>query len=297
MGIGLTNWQPEWVVDKFRGLTCKRKNTIPRRIIMDLLELIIEFHKEAKRQGPGSDEATMRALSFIPHSHEVSRILDIGCGTGAQTLVLAQNTKANITAVDMLPQFLEKLDEKIAYHNLGNRVVTKVMMMDNLSFAENFFDVIWSEGAIYNIGFEKGLSQWKKYLKDNGYIAVSEISWLTADRPAEIEQYWVNAYPEIDTVNRKLFILEKCGYIPVAHFVLDDSCWLNNYYNPILERSEAFLEKHNYSAEAIEFIEAGRIEADMYTRFKEYFSYVFYIGKKRPGVFPCQDSPSTCLTI
>lgn len=195
-------------------------------------------------------------------------------------MVLAQNTRASIIAVDMLPQFLEKLNEEIKNNNLSKRVVTKEMRMDNLSFEEKSFDILWSEGAIYNIGFEKGLSLWKKYLKDNGYIAVSEISWLTNTRPEEIEQYWLNAYPEIDTVDTKLSILEKCGYNPIAHFTLDDYCWIDNYYKPILKISEAFLKKYNYSAKAKKFIEAGKKEAEMYTRFKEYYSYVFYIAKK-----------------
>lgn len=124
---------------------------------------------------------------------------------------------------------------------MSPRVIAKEMTMENLSFDEKSFDVIWSEGAIYNIGFEKGLSQWRKYLKDNGYIAVSEISWLTDTRPLEIEQNWLNAYSEIDTIDKKLSILEKCGYTPIGHFVLDDHCWTENYYQPILERSEAFL--------------------------------------------------------
>lgn len=248
---------------------------------MDLLEFLIEFHKDAKRQGPGSDEATKRALSFIPQLDEGSQILDIGCGTGAQTMVLAQSTKAKIIAVDMLPQFLEKLNERIENNNLSNRVVTKEMTMDGLNFEEKSFDVIWSEGAIYNIGFEKGLTQWRKYLKDNGYIAVSEISWLTADRPTEIEQYWVNAYPEIDTIDTKLSLIDKCGYTPIAHFALDDHCWIDNYYKPILERSETFLQKYNQVEEVKEFVRAGKIEAEMYTKFKEYYSYVFYIAKKK----------------
>ncbi|MGI5840024.1 MAG: class I SAM-dependent methyltransferase [bacterium] len=247
---------------------------------MDLLRLLIDFHQDAERQGPGSKEATLKALSYIPGLDERAKILDIGCGTGGQTITLAKNTEAQITAVDMLPQFLEKLAERIKENNLINRIIPKEMLMDRLTFEEKSFDVIWSEGAIYNIGFEKGLSLWRKYLKDDGYIAVSEISWLTDTRPEEIERYWVNAYPEIDTLENKLSVIEKCGYTSVAYFVLDDKCWLDNYYQPILERSEAFLRKHNYSDEVKEFIEAGRNEADIYNRFKDYYSYVFYIAKK-----------------
>ena len=247
---------------------------------MDLLELIIEYHKDNERQGPGSEEATLRALSYIPDLNEKTKILDIGCGTGGQTIALAKNTEAHITAVDMLPQFLEMLMKKAKENNLTDRIIAKEMLMDSLTFDENSFDVIWSEGAIYNIGFEKGLSLWRKYLKDNGYIAVSEISWLTDTRPEEIEQYWINEYSEIDTIENKLSVIEKCGYNPVAHFVLDEKCWLS-YYQPLLENAEEFLKKYDYADEVKDFVEQGKIEADMYNRFKDYYSYVFYIAKKK----------------
>lgn len=139
-------------------------------------------------------------------------------------MVLAKNTKAQIIAVDMLQEFLDKLQEKIDRDNLSNRVVTKRSLMDNLDFQEKSFDVNCSEGAIYNIGFEKGLLEWRKLLKDRGYIVVSEISWLTDNRPKELEEYWIDTYSEIDTIDEKLSIIEKCGYDPISHFVLPESC-------------------------------------------------------------------------
>jgi methylase of polypeptide subunit release factors len=77
-----------------------------------MLNLILEFHRDAERQGPGSDEMTLRALEAAPNSKSVKSILDIGCGTGAQTMVLAKNTQAQITAVDIMPMFLEALPER-----------------------------------------------------------------------------------------------------------------------------------------------------------------------------------------
>lgn len=245
-----------------------------------MLEMIVECLKDNDRQGPGSEEATLHALSYIPEPIETSEVLDIGCGTGGQTMTLALHTKARITAVDMLPRFLDKLKGRIDARNLSSRVTVKKMLMDSLEFEERSFDLIWSEGAIYNIGFENGLSLWRPYLKDGGYIAVSEISWLTDTRPEEVKRYWVDMYPEIDTVANKLAVLERCGYTPVAHFTLGESCWLDNYYRPLLARSEEFLKKYGYSDEVKEFIKAGETEADLYVRFKEYYSYEFYIARK-----------------
>lgn len=247
---------------------------------MDILALIIDYHKDNERQGPGSEEATLKALGYIPELNEKTKILDIGCGTGGQTMTLARNTEAKITAVDMLPQFLEKLRQKVIENGLTGRIETKEMLMDRLTFDENSFDVIWSEGAVYNIGFEKGLCHWRKYLKENGYIALSEITWLTCTRPEEIERYWVDQYPEIDTIDNKLSVIRKCGYDPVAHFTLDDKCWTDNYYQPLMDKAEAFLKKYDHSEEVKHLIEEYRIESQMYVRFKEYYSYVFYIAKK-----------------
>ena len=181
---------------------------------------------------------------------------------------------------DLIPEVMQMVDNcKIAMRPAVE--LAEEMLMESLTFNEKSFDVIWSEGAIYNIGFEKGLSLWRKYLKDNGYIAVSEISWLTDTRPEEIEQYWVNAYSEIDTVKNKLAVIDKCGYEIVSHFALDDKCWIDNYYQPLIDNSEAFLKKYNYADEVKDFLEQGKIEADMYNRFKDYYSYVFYIARKK----------------
>lgn len=181
----------------------------------------------------------------------------------------------------MLPQFLEKLIERAKENKLTDRITAKQMLMDSLNFDEESFDVIWSEVAIYNIGFEKGLSLWRKYLKEEGYIAVSEISWLTDERPEEIENYWVNAYPEIDTIWNKLSVIEKCGYEIIAHIVLDEKCWIDNYYKPLESNTENFLRRYDYADEVKDFIEQGKEEADLYHRYKDYYSYVFYIAKKK----------------
>lgn len=122
--------------------------------------------------------------------------------------------------------------------------------------------------------------EWKKYLKDNGYIVVSEISWLTDNRPKEIEEYWANAYPEIDTIDTKLSIIEKCGYDLISHSVLPESCWMGHYYRPMLLPTNHFLKKYTYEEKAKEFIKMGMDEIEIYDKYKEYYSYVFYIAKK-----------------
>jgi len=243
--------------------------------------LICEYFSTMERQGPGSEESTIKALSFIDNISENSKIVDLGCGTGAQTIVLAQNTVAgSITAIDLFPGFIDKLNDKIIKFNLQDRVQGIVGSMDNLDFQENELDLIWSEGAIYNIGFEKGLNYWNKFLKKGGYVAVSEASWFTEERPKEIFDFWNNAYPEIDTIANKIAQMQKAGYVVVASFILPDVCWTDNFFKPAVSAQKAFLEKYKGNKSVEEFINYEKCEASLYDKYKDYYGYVFYIGKK-----------------
>jgi len=242
--------------------------------------LICEYFSAIDRQGPGSGEVTMKALSFIEGLTSDSKIADLGCGTGGQTVTLAQNTPAQIVALDLFPLFINKLQDRAESLNLSGRIKGIVGSMEDLPFKEEEFDVIWSEGAIYNIGFQRGLKEWHRHLKSGGYIAVSEASWFTESRPQEIEQFWTDAYPEIDTIPNKVAQMQSAGYIPVATFILPEYCWTDNFYIPQIKAQELFLQRHEGNKTSEDLIEYVRHEAELYSEYKQYYGYVFYIGKR-----------------
>lgn len=242
--------------------------------------LICEYFSTLERQGPGCPEITMKALSFIDNLTADSHIADIGCGTGGQTMVLAQHTPGHITGIDLFPRFIDLFNSNAQQLGLQHKAKGVVGSMDNLHFGHEELDLIWSEGAIYNIGFERGLNEWRSYLKTGGYIAVSEVTWFTDERPAEIEDFWMNAYPEIDTIPNKVAQVQKAGYLPVATFVLPDKCWIEDFYAPQAAAQDAFLKANAGNIAAEEFIASERYEARLYHKYKEYYGYVFYIGKK-----------------
>jgi ubiquinone/menaquinone biosynthesis C-methylase UbiE len=222
--------------------------------------LINEYFTELERQGPGSPEATIKALSFIDNMPYESKIADLGCGTGAQTMVLAQNTKGSITAIDLFPGSIDKLNAHAEKLGLQDRIKGIVGSMDNLPLQNGEFDIIWSEGAIANIGLEKGLNYWKDFLKEDGYIAVTYESWFTDERPSEIEKWWVDAVPEIGTIGHNISIMQKTGYVPVATFTLPENCWIENYFVPQKTRQEEFLKK--YPGTELLPAKAGRFNSD-----------------------------------
>lgn len=243
-------------------------------------ELICEYYNGLERQGPGSREITLKALSFIEGLSSNSRIADIGCGTGTQTIYLAEATEGHITGIDLFPYFIVTMNNNIKKHNLENRISTLVGSMDNLPFGKNELDLIWSEGAIYNIGFERGLREWRKFIKPGGYIAVSEASWFTETRPSEINDFWMTEYPEIDTIPNKVEQIQKAGYVPVATFAIPVNCWTEHFFDPMPPVQEAFLKEYKDNQAAYEFIQRQRYEESLYHKYKDYYGYVFYIGKK-----------------
>ena len=244
------------------------------------LELLCEFFSSLERQGPGSPEATIKALSFIDNLGDESLIADIGCGSGGQTMVLAEHTRGNIQGIDHFPVFIDLFNRNAEKRNLQDRVTGVVGSMDVLPFQNEELDLMWSEGAIYNIGFERGLKEWRNFLKTGGYVAVSEASWFTEERPAEIDEFWMNAYPEIDTIPNKVAQMQNAGYVPVATFVLPENCWTEHFYAPQEKAQRVFLEKYAGKKSAVEFVADLRHEAQLYYKYKEYYGYVFYIGKK-----------------
>jgi ubiquinone/menaquinone biosynthesis C-methylase UbiE len=242
--------------------------------------LICEYFSSIERQGPGSPEVTIKALSFIDNLTNESSIADIGCGTGGQTMVLAQHAPGHIAGIDLFPTFIDLFNLNARKLNFQDRIKGVVGSMDNLPFQKEELDLIWSEGAIYNIGFERGLKEWRKFLKKGGYVAVSEVSWFTGKRPAEIDEFWMNAYSEIDTIPNKTAQMQKAGYIPVATFILPENCWTEHFYAPQVKAQEAFLRKYAGNKTVEEFIASERHEALLFYKYKEFYGYVFYIGKK-----------------
>ena len=242
--------------------------------------LICEYFSSIERQGPGSPEVTVKALGFIDHLAGDSKIADIGCGTGGQTMVLAEHTTGHITGIDLFPVFIDLFNQNVRRNNFQKRVSGIVGSMENLPFQNEALDLIWSEGAIYNIGFERGLREWKQFLKPGGYLAVTEASWFTDERPDEITAFWQDAYPEIDTIPNKIGIMQKTGYIPVASFILPENCWTEHFYDHQTEAQKKFLDKYKGNQTAEELVANQRHEAQLYARYKAFYGYVFYIGKK-----------------
>ncbi|MBY6095266.1 MerR family transcriptional regulator [Ferrimonas balearica] len=185
------------------------------------------------RWGPGSETETRRALSRVPLTP--STILEVGCGKGLATTILASDTQATITAVDNEPSALARLTEMLQQAGLAERVEPVCASMTDLPFAPGSFDLIWAEGSAYIMGVSKALSQWRPLLQNGGILMLSDMVWLTENRSEEAEAFFAREYPDMQSVDTRLAQAEAAGFQVVDHFALSQAAW-DNYYQPLKTR-------------------------------------------------------------
>lgn len=239
-----------------------------------------EIHSNLPREGPGTNEATRKAFEIVQDQlPDNPAILDVGCGPGMQTIELARLTKGSITAVDQHEPFLNEVSKRADEADVAERVKPMNASMFKLPFEAKEFDLIWSEGAIYIIGFEKGLIEWRPLLKSNGFQVASELTWLTDERPEEIEAFWSTNYPAMKTIRENHEIIRNAGYELVDSFVLDEAGWWG-YYQPIEQRISELRETYRDQEDVLKILAEQQYEVTMYQKYGKHYGYVFYIMRK-----------------
>ncbi|MBL8814517.1 MAG: class I SAM-dependent methyltransferase [Planctomyces sp.] len=243
------------------------------------MEKFLDIYGSLPRAGPGSDEITRRAYSVMHELPAAPRILDVGCGPGMQTIELLRLSRGTVVALDLLPQMLRRVEASAAAAGVSDRLVTVEQDMNSMTFPASSFDVIWSEGSIYLIGFEKGLTNFPGLLKPGGFLCVSEAVWLKPNPPLEVVEFW-KEYPEIDFVEAKLRIIEQAGLELIDHFILPPEAWEENYYRPMWLKIAEKEREWEGDAEGLEVLRAAKDEISVFRRFSDYYTYAFFVMKK-----------------
>lgn len=239
-----------------------------------------ELHSGNPREGPGGKAFTYKALDMLEGLPVHPVILDVGCGPGQQSLDLAEAGPATIVALDYYRQYLEQLAARI--NTVSHRRLRLVQAdMAALPFADHSFDLIWSEGAIYIIGFEKGLHLWRPLIKPGGFVALTEITWLKPNVPKEVSDYWQSAYPQMSdrTGNRER--IQRAGYQWLADFTLPPSAWWDNYYESLASKMDRMHKQYGHDPHAAGVLKNERREMDLYRRYANWYGYVFYLMRRR----------------
>jgi SAM-dependent methyltransferase len=244
-----------------------------------LRELFFRIHSGLPREGPGSRDATVSAFRLL----ELPRtplILDVGSGPGRQTTDLADVSPGTFVAMDTHREYLDALQARSAQQGVSARIHPIQASMLAIPFADGVFDAIWAEGAIYIIGFEKGLREWRRLLREDGYIAASHLSWLSMNVPNEARMFWEKHYPAIATIETNVAIAVAAGFDVVDCWTLPESAWWDDYYRPLERRLAELRAEHQGDDAALSVIHGARQQIDLYRRYSGAYGYVFYVLRK-----------------
>ena len=245
--------------------------------MMDGMEYFYELFEALPRGGPGDNRSTRKAFNIIPHPPAQPLILDIGCGPGVQTIELAKCSKGKVIALDNHQSFLDTLIKKAKAEGLLDQIVPQNCSMLDMDFAENSFDIIWSEGALYFMGFQNGLKRCHQLLKNNGFLAVTEIVYLASNPPPPLVQFFEREYPDIQTVTDRLALIQTEGFRLISHFTLPESSWLDSFYLPMEEEINRLNNKYQGNAIALSIFEEMKKEINLYKEYSEFYGYEFFI--------------------
>ncbi|HDS59186.1 MAG TPA: class I SAM-dependent methyltransferase [Thermoplasmatales archaeon] len=244
------------------------------------MEYFYEMFEGLPRAGPGDNASTRRAFGAMKNLPPRPLILDIGCGPGMQSIELAKISGGRVMAIDNHQPFLDALETEAKKQGVDDRIETKNVSMLDLEFKDETFDIVWSEGALYIMGFPRGLRLCRQLVKKSGYVAVTEAVLLSPHPPAPLMEFWEKEYPDIKDVQGNLAMIEQEGFSLQSHFTLPAASWLDHFYTPLQRRLAVLTEKYRDNEEGLNVFRSAQKEIDLFERYSDCYGYHFFIMRK-----------------
>ena len=239
-----------------------------------------EIFESMPRGGPGDPESTRRALAMMVDLPPAPRVLDLGCGPGSGSSNLAGLTGGRLTALDLHTPFVFQQAAAARAAGLSDRIDPVCADMRAAPFKEGAFDLVWSEGALYSIGFPEGLGLCARLVRPGGYVAASEVVWTVDAPPDEVVRWWHTQYPAIASIDRKAADVRGAGLDILGHFTLPREAWTHHFYDPMKARLATFRRAWRDDAVGLEVVAELDTEVEMYERWSHVQGYEFFVARR-----------------
>jgi len=239
----------------------------------EYIAALVELHRGLPRQGPGDVGFALDLIGELPALPDRPRIADLGCGSGAAALLLAKHFQSLVRAVDSSSVLIAELRQNAFQAGLDHLVEPICADMATLDWPAGSIDLLWSEGAAYNLGFEHALKLWRPLLAVGGVAVVSEMSWFQPDAPETVRQFWQSAYPGMSSEAENMARAKLAGFDVLFTKRLPSQAWWDNYYQPLRQRMDHL--EQSEIAEAV--LEETRQEMALFEEFSDFYGYTFYV--------------------
>jgi ubiquinone/menaquinone biosynthesis C-methylase UbiE len=201
---------------------------------------------------------TRQAFHMLP-LFDHPRILDIGCGSGIPTLELAQLSDGEIIAIDIDQLLLDQLAQKVEVAGLSTRVQVIKCSLFEITFPDESFDIVWTEGVIGLIGFAKGVANWRRLISPDGFLVVHDDS---------------------NDLAKKLQVISDCGYQLFDYFLLPEDAWWNDYYCPLELHLNQLTKKYSNNPSALKQLNEYRYQIDLARKHPTLYQSAFFLMQK-----------------
>ncbi len=239
------------------------------------IEALIALHSGLQRQGPGDPDFSDFIIRQLPELPPHPRIADIGCGAGAGALILARMYHSKVKAVDFSKEFLDQMMQRARLEGLEDLIEPIECDMGKLDWEPGTIDLLWSEGAAYNISFEGALKTWRPLMAANGVAVISEMNYFSDDVSETVTQYMMNAYPEIKTESRNVDLINSSGFEVLGVHRLPSYAWWDNYYDPLREKINVVRNSDDKVIQAV--ISETEEEMRFFKEHDKDYGYTYYI--------------------
>lgn len=257
--------------------SCLSQNVLSACCPMTPEEAFFSLYEGLPRQGPGSESSTHEALQRLGTLKKPLRVIDLGCGSGASTLLLARELQSPVVAYDQHAPFLEALTANAEQEGLKSLIQVRQGDFTQLEEPPCSYDLVWCEGAAYLIGFERALTLWRPLLAPGGKVALTELTWLVDMPSDEPRLFWKKAYPGMTNREGNCHSAQRVGYSIIDTFTLPKDDWWNEYYRPLRRRIATFRANHTVPRTIEAILAETEREMDIVERYSDEFGYVFYL--------------------
>jgi SAM-dependent methyltransferase len=227
-----------------------------------------------EKLAPGGNVHTLNVLHLLP-KQQFEVIVDAGCGTGRQTLALARELDTLVNAIDRYQPFLNDLIRRAQSAQIADLIRVHCLDIQDIPSAFPHIDLLWSEGAAYNIGFANALTIWAGAIDRDGFAVVSELSWLREPAPTPVATFFSSCYPDMKSIDQNLVLAETAGYRVLTTYTLPQAAWIEDYYDVLEPRAQALVSHPDSSVRDLAIATLQEIE--IFNCSENSYGYVFYL--------------------